>query len=454
MRKDIHINTKGIMLLIMISLFCMILSSCQKKNSNIVNMEKPSETINSQEASSVTLGKSSDNAAKPSITDAKTSSENSGTVSSEKRSEKINVDIANSNENIKSINFPATISTVFPDKNFAQVIAAKLNKDISSTVTKEELANITGELICPPGDMSDLSGVGYLTGITTLNCSKNNVTTIPAEIGNLSNLEVLDLCKAYGVSSIPSEIGKLKKLKYIRLAFTKIDNIPKEIGDLNNLRVLMLSCNNLNSVPEDIGNLSNLEYLYFDSNSLSQIPESISKLINLRKLDISNNKLISLPQNIGQLKKLKYLDISKNNLKVVPTSVSEMIELENLNTSGNPELSENYKKYLPKNHTEDKKIVNGQNCIIDISSITNNNNIKITYDLKTEDENSGGYLDLFPLNYDYSNIKPQILADNKIQLSNDLLNKTTAYVLRAVVKHDATEVPTYDVYKWHISNRK
>src|SRR5204863_4097901 len=97
-----------------------------------------------------------------------------------------------------------------------------LTKEITDNVTVEELGRIKGDFEVGPGEVSNLTGIGYLKGIDSFHCYKNEVTEIPGEIGKLTNLKYLDFCKAFSLKTIPPEIGKLKKLKKIRLCLTDL----------------------------------------------------------------------------------------------------------------------------------------------------------------------------------------------------------------------------------------
>ncbi|MGH4124726.1 MAG: leucine-rich repeat domain-containing protein [Clostridium sp.] len=356
-----------------------------------------------------------------------------------------------SNENSMEINFPSKISKVFPDPVLAKIVAEKLKKNVDGIVTKKELAGIKGEFDCHPGDMAILTGIGYLTGITSLNCYKNNVTTIPAEIGKLTNLEALDFCKAFSVKNIPPEIGKLRKLKYIRFGLNQLESIPKEIGNLINLQFLMLSNNNIRSIPKEIGNLKKLETLDIHSTGLTSVPESISNLTNLIELDISHNNLTQLPKNIGNLKKLKTFNLFNNKLTSIPASIGNMLELTDLNVFDNYKLNENYKKYLPKRHDIKLEVSLGKSCIITLPFSNRPKNSIITYDFKRADETNSitPYIGMYYSYYDYVNIKPEILKNNKVKLNSNLFKKKGSYIFRIVVKNKNSG-PAFNVYKWSI----
>lgn len=236
----------------------------------------------------------------------------------------------------------------FPDTALATLVAEKLNRQITDKVTVKELASIKGEFQAAGERILSLKGIGYLIGLESLSTYKNGVTTLPSEIGRLKNLVYLDLTKAFELKTIAPQIGKLKKLKYLGLALTEVDFIPSEIGNLTNLQTFSLCCNNLTSIPREIGNLKNLIDLDIHSNSVKTLPDEICNLTSLTSLDISYCDLTKLPQNIGNLKQLQTLNLFSNDIKFLPRSIIHLDNLSSLNVYDNYELSEGYKKYLPK----------------------------------------------------------------------------------------------------------
>ena len=236
----------------------------------------------------------------------------------------------------------------FPDTSLAILVAERLHKKVEDIVSIKELARIKGNFEVGPGSVSNLKGIGYLTGINSFGCYKNEVTEIPAEIGKLTNLVSLDLCKAFSLEKVPPEIGNLNKLKWIRLCLTQVKVIPKEIGNLNQLEYLDISCNRLRNIPAEIGNLKSLKRLYIESNILKKVPDEICNLTSLTSLDMSYCMLIQLPDSIGNLRSLRFLNLFKNDLRVLPPSIKMMDILSTLNVFDNFNLSESYKMYLPK----------------------------------------------------------------------------------------------------------
>ncbi|KAJ6736345.1 LEUCINE-RICH REPEAT RECEPTOR-LIKE PROTEIN KINASE FAMILY PROTEIN-RELATED [Salix viminalis] len=118
---------------------------------------------------------------------------------------------------------------------------------------------------------------------------------IPAELGNCSSLEVLELRSNHLRGSIPGDISRLSRLKKLDLGE---DALTGEI-------------------PEDIHRCSSLNSLLLDVNHLSgRIPESLSKLPNLAVLSLSSNSLSgTIPANLSHIPGLRYLNLSRNSLE-------------------------------------------------------------------------------------------------------------------------------------------
>ena len=142
-------------------------------------------------------------------------------------------------------------------------------------------------------------------------------TSLPAEIGQLKNLQSLYLSGsifgANQLSRLPAEIGQLKNLRSLYLAYNQLRSLPAEISQLGNLQSLDLDDNQLSSLPAEVGELKNLQWLFFSGNQLSSLPAEVGQLKNLQRLDLSFNRLSSLPAQIRSLKSLKRLDLKYNS---------------------------------------------------------------------------------------------------------------------------------------------
>ena len=203
------------------------------------------------------------------------------------------------------------------------------------------------------------------SGVTELDLDDNQLTgTLPAELGNLSNLEYLGLYDNQLTGSIPSTLGNLSYLGFLDLRYNQLTgsipstlgnlsylvgldlghnqltgSIPTSLGDLSYVRYLYLDNNQLTgSIPESLGNLSNMNYLYLFENQLSgNIPAALGDLSDIEVLDLSNNQLTgSIPAVLGNLPDLYDLALHHNQLTgSLPVELGNLSDLEYLGLSEN-----------------------------------------------------------------------------------------------------------------------
>ena len=204
------------------------------------------------------------------------------------------------------------------------------------------------------------AAIGDLTQLEEINFYKNSLTgEIPKEISNLSKLKLIQMGDNKLSGSLPSGISALENLEQIYLSnneltgdipvglgeLTKIyhlnlsnnsfsGSIPAELGNLANLGYLNLGGNSFSGIiPPELGNLSKLLSLYLYTNSLSgSIPAGLSKLTNLTDLRLSNNSLSgSIPSELGNLTNLTYLSLGVNDLSgSIPSELGNLTNLTGL----------------------------------------------------------------------------------------------------------------------------
>jgi len=133
--------------------------------------------------------------------------------------------------------------------------------------------------------------IGKLSNLQTLYSFDNQITTLPPEIGKLSNLQTLSL-SSNQITTLPLEIGNLSKLRTLFLYKNQIKILPPEIGKLTQLQTLSLDYNQIKILPPEIGNLSNLQYLFLDNNQIKILPPEIGKLSNLQDLHLDKSVII------------------------------------------------------------------------------------------------------------------------------------------------------------------
>ncbi|KAJ0963817.1 hypothetical protein J5N97_028939 [Dioscorea zingiberensis] len=193
--------------------------------------------------------------------------------------------------------------------------------------------------------------IGSLGELRYLNLSTSGFTgNVPPHLGNLSNLQSLDLSD-YTYSQMISIddttwISRLGSLEYLDLSYVSLAKDSNWLHSLNmlpslleirlsgcglsgsslslpyvnftSLSTLDLSHNFISStIPPWLFNLSRLEYLYLAHNSFQgQIPASISNLTFLKVLDLAyyTQLNVTLPSTFGNLCNLHSLDLSRLNL--------------------------------------------------------------------------------------------------------------------------------------------
>ncbi|TYI84670.1 hypothetical protein E1A91_D05G381900v1 [Gossypium mustelinum] len=148
------------------------------------------------------------------------------------------------------------------------------------------------------------------------NCELQGI--IPMEIGNLSNMLVLELGSNKLSGFIPTSIGGLRNLQGLGISSNKLGGpISESLCDLERLYYLNLWLNKLHgSIPSCLGNITSLGYLYLDSNKLSSaIPSTLWNLKDILEIDLSSNHLHnSHAIDVGNLRSLLKLNLSRNLL--------------------------------------------------------------------------------------------------------------------------------------------
>ena len=149
--------------------------------------------------------------------------------------------------------------------------------------------NLSGEI---PAELGDL------TSLQILFLEDNNLSgEIPAELGGLTSLLVLDLARNNLSGEIPAELGGLTSLQVLVLYRNMLDGeIPAALGALTSLQILYLHVNQLSGeIPAELGNLTNLQILYLRGNELSgTIPSWLVNLTELRELSLWSNQLTGM----------------------------------------------------------------------------------------------------------------------------------------------------------------
>ncbi|CAO3593170.1 unnamed protein product [Absidia cylindrospora] len=185
------------------------------------------------------------------------------------------------------------------------------------------------------------SEIGQLSQLRTLNASSNLLTHLPTtELYHLTHLEVL-LLSQNQLYTIPDELpSQLPLLVTLSVAGNRIDYLTPNVAQWKHMRHLQLGSvyyggNLLTRIPETIIDMPCLEELDLSCNQLSVLPTQLT-IPSLVHLNVSRNHLDSLPASLGRAcSRLKTLNVSKNHLTTLPANLVDLEHLELLDISEN-----------------------------------------------------------------------------------------------------------------------
>ena len=205
--------------------------------------------------------------------------------------------------------------------------------------SKETLEGTTGNLNWSADvAISDWNHPVYIddnrvSALHSINANLNG--EIPAELGNLSNLNWLWLSGSQLTGNIPAELGNLSNLRNLNLSDNQLTGeIPPELGNLSNLNELRISENQLTGeIPRNWATLPNLTGLSLAVNQLTgEIPPELGNLANLTSLNLGGNQLTGkIPPELGNLANLEYLHLYVNELTgAIPPELGNIPNLREL----------------------------------------------------------------------------------------------------------------------------
>ena len=222
--------------------------------------------------------------------------------------------------------------------NFTGVLPTQLGN--LSDLQSLDLAS-NEEMNC--GNLDWLSHLPLLTHLDLTEVNLSKAIHWPQAINKMSSLTELYLSHSQLPSIIPtisiSHINSSTSLVVLDLSNNGLTSsiYPWLFNSSSSLVHLDLSRNDLNgSILDSFGNMTTLAYLDLSSNQLEgEIPKSFS--ISLVHLDLSQNHLHgSIPDAFGNMTTLTYLDLSSNKFEgEIPKSLRDLCNLQRLLLSYN-----------------------------------------------------------------------------------------------------------------------
>ncbi len=132
-----------------------------------------------------------------------------------------------------SLGSTALAGTVsIPDSNFASALRQLAGLGSGDAITSEALAGITGTVNLSNKGISDIEGIQYLTGATSIDLSLNDIGSVPRAIEQLTSLQSLDL-SGNRITRLPSNIGGMSGLRHLDIRANRLDEIPSNLTKLS-----------------------------------------------------------------------------------------------------------------------------------------------------------------------------------------------------------------------------
>ncbi|KAK7391092.1 hypothetical protein VNO78_19446 [Psophocarpus tetragonolobus] len=205
--------------------------------------------------------------------------------------------------------------------------------NVSLTVVSLNLSslNLGGEISPAIGDLGNLQFID-LQG--------NKLTgQIPDEIGNCAALVHLDLSDNQLYGDIPFSLSKLKQLEFLNLKNNQLTGpIPSTLTQIPNLKTLDLARNRLTGeIPRLLYWNEVLQYLGLRGNMLSgTLSPDICQLTGLWYFDVRGNNLTgTIPDSIGNCTSFAIFDISYNQITgEIPYNIG-FLQVATLSLQGN-----------------------------------------------------------------------------------------------------------------------
>lgn len=204
--------------------------------------------------------------------------------------------------------------------------------------------------------------IGDFSNLKTLQIGMNHLTgSIPSEFCNLTQLQALGLEGNYFDGDLPTCIYDFTELRLLRLSSTSLDIVDLEwMWNLTKLSEFNISWNPELSgfaIPDSWANLTNLATLrLYNNNMVGPIPEFISNITSLKTLELYSNKFVwPIPESLTGLTfnnaqpKLQNnnFDLSLMSTELVNFLDSTSADYSNQSTDYTIDLSISWHNYLP-----------------------------------------------------------------------------------------------------------
>lgn len=209
-----------------------------------------------------------------------------------------------------------------------------------------------------------LNIIEHFSLLTYLDLSRNNISVVHPEMGNLTMLRTLDLAEN-PIEILPLDLGYATNLTSFGLDFERIKvpapeiaelgsdgviswlkslcamrlsgdgelnaremrHLPVEVCFVTTLTRLDIANNDIKYLHPEMSALVHLQLLHTNNNQITHLPEAIWYLSNVTDLNLDNNQIVSIPDELGGMTSIKYFSARNNKLKWLPSTIGNLTEV-------------------------------------------------------------------------------------------------------------------------------
>ena len=163
-------------------------------------------------------------------------------------------------------------------------------REIFALAESLEVLNLSDNALAAlPDDLSRLSKLRVLF------CSGNRFTRLPEVLASCAHLEMVGF-KSNSIREVPAD-SISTGLRWLILTDNQISALPASIGNCKRLQKLMLAGNQLADLPEAMRGCHGLELLRISANRFQSLPEWLLQLPRLTWLAFGGNPVSAVPRD-------------------------------------------------------------------------------------------------------------------------------------------------------------